>query len=356
MNGADILVESLIREGVTDIFAYPGGASMEMHQSLAKAKDRIRTILPRHEQGGSFAAEGYARATGKPGVCMATSGPGATNLMTAIADAFMDSTPLVCITGQVYTKFIGKAAFQETDFFGMTLPVVKHSYLVMDIKDLAYTVKEAFKVATTGRPGPVVVDKITELLPKTFHLGAIGLDRGCGQILSELFSRIHKEMVQMGSYYEECRGMGATLSLCWLTPSVMHFGHVGDSRIYYLPKEGEFTQITEDHTHVGYLVRQGKITEYEARTRRDRNILDQALGGNVQRIDPQIGSVVYSPGDRFVLCTDGVTDGISNRRIHSLVDFPPASLEPLNPAERLVIDAKQESGRDNITALVLELG
>ncbi len=131
---------------------------MEMHQSLAKAKDRIRTILPRHEQGGSFAAEGYARATGKPGVCMATSGPGATNLMTAIADAFMDSTPLVCITGQVYTKFIGKAAFQETDFFGMTLPVVKHSYLVMDIKDLAYTVKEAFKVATTGRPGPVVVD------------------------------------------------------------------------------------------------------------------------------------------------------------------------------------------------------
>ena len=158
INGADILVESLIREGVKDIFAYPGGASMEMHQSLAKAKDRIRTILPRHEQGGSFAAEGYARATGKPGVCMATSGPGATNLMTAIADAYMDSTPLVCITGQVYSKFIGKAAFQETDFFGMTLPVVKHSYLVMDIKDLARTVKEAFKVATTGRPGPVVID------------------------------------------------------------------------------------------------------------------------------------------------------------------------------------------------------
>ncbi len=158
MNGADILVESLIREGVTDIFAYPGGASMEMHQSLAKAKDRIRTILPRHEQGGSFAAEGYARASGKPGVCMATSGPGATNLMTAIADAYMDSTPLVCITGQVYSKFIGKAAFQETDFFGMTLPVVKHSYLVMNIEDLAYTVKEAFKVATSGRPGPVVID------------------------------------------------------------------------------------------------------------------------------------------------------------------------------------------------------
>jgi protein phosphatase len=227
----------------------------------------------------------------------------------------------------------------------------------MDGDDFIFAVSDGMGGANAGEfASKIAVDKITELLPKTFHLGAIGLDRGCGQILSELFSRIHKEMVQMGSYYEECRGMGATLSLCWLTPSVMHFGHVGDSRIYYLPKEGEFTQITEDHTHVGYLVRQGKITEYEARTRRDRNILDQALGGNVQRIDPQIGSVVYSPGDRFVLCTDGVTDGISNRRIHSLVDFPPASLEPLNPAERLVIDAKQESGRDNITALVLQLG
>lgn len=158
MNGADIVVESLIREGVDVIFAYPGGASLEMHQSLAKRKKDIRTILPRHEQGGSFAAEGYARATGRAGVCMATSGPGATNLMTAIADAFMDSTPLVCITGQVFSKFIGKAAFQETDFFGMTLPVVKHSYLVLDPHDLPKVMKEAFKIATTGRPGPVVID------------------------------------------------------------------------------------------------------------------------------------------------------------------------------------------------------
>ncbi len=158
MNGADIVIESLIREGVDVIFAYPGGASMEFHQSLAKRKDKIRTILPRHEQGGSFAAEGYARATGKPGVCMATSGPGATNLMTAIADAYMDSTPLIAITGQVYSKFIGKAAFQETDFFGMTLPVVKHSFLVMNTEELPRIMKKAFKIATTGRPGPVVID------------------------------------------------------------------------------------------------------------------------------------------------------------------------------------------------------
>ncbi|HAM73679.1 MAG TPA: biosynthetic-type acetolactate synthase large subunit [Verrucomicrobiales bacterium] len=157
MPGRDILVQALEREGVEVIFAYPGGASMEIHQSLTKSK-QIRTILPRHEQGGSFAAEGYARATGKAGVCMATSGPGATNLMTAIADAYMDSVPLVALTGQVPQAMIGKGAFQETDFFGMTLPVVKHSYLITDINDIPRIIKEAFYVAQSGRPGPVVVD------------------------------------------------------------------------------------------------------------------------------------------------------------------------------------------------------
>src|ERR1043165_5972132 len=162
MKGCEILVEALEREGVEYIFAYPGGASMEIHQALTKSK--IRTILSRHEQGGSFAAEGYARACGKAGVCMATSGPGATNLMSAIADAYMDSVPLVAITGQVPQAMIGKGAFQETDFFGMTLPVVKHSYLITDINDIPRIVKEAFHIATTGRPGPVVID-----LPKNIQ-------------------------------------------------------------------------------------------------------------------------------------------------------------------------------------------
>jgi len=157
MRGCDILVAALEREGVDTIFAYPGGASMEVHQSLTRSK-QIRTILPRHEQGGSFSASGYARATGKAGVCMTTSGPGATNLVTAIADAYMDSVPLVAITGQVATHMIGKSAFQETDMFGMTLPIVKHSYLVTDVKDLARIVKEAFYIAQSGRPGPVVID------------------------------------------------------------------------------------------------------------------------------------------------------------------------------------------------------
>jgi acetolactate synthase-1/2/3 large subunit len=157
MKGADAVVECLIREGVDVIFAYPGGASQELHQSLART-DKIRVILPRHEQGGSFAAEGYARATGKVGVCMATSGPGATNLVSAIADAYMDSIPLVAITGQVKKEFIGKMAFQETDFFGMTLPIVKHSYLVMEVQELPRIMKEAFHLARSGRPGPVVID------------------------------------------------------------------------------------------------------------------------------------------------------------------------------------------------------
>jgi acetolactate synthase-1/2/3 large subunit len=164
MNGADILVSCLEREGVDVIFAYPGGASMPIHQSLTRSK-KIRTILPRHEQGGVFAAEAYGRATGRAGVCMATSGPGATNLVTGVADAFMDSVPMVVVTGQVPQEMIGRGAFQETDFFGMTLSVVKHSYLVMDIADIPRIIKEAFYIAESGRPGPVVVD-----IPKNIQL------------------------------------------------------------------------------------------------------------------------------------------------------------------------------------------
>ncbi|MFO7724472.1 MAG: biosynthetic-type acetolactate synthase large subunit [Oceanipulchritudo sp.] len=157
VKGADLLVHCLEREGVDVIFAYPGGASMEIHQGLTRSA-KIRTILPRHEQGCGFMAHGYARATGKAGVCMATSGPGATNLVTCIADALMDSIPLIAITGQVKQEFIGKSAFQETDVFGMTLPIVKHSYLVLDIRDIPRIVREAFHIAQSGRPGPVVID------------------------------------------------------------------------------------------------------------------------------------------------------------------------------------------------------
>lgn len=158
LTGAEVLVEALARNGVDVVFAYPGGASMPMHQALTKYRDRIRTILPRHEQGGIFAAEGYARASGKVGVVMATSGPGALNLVTGLADAKLDSLPIVAITGQVGTHVIGTDAFQETPMVSVCRAITKHHYLVTRAKDIARVMKEAFHIANTGRPGPVLID------------------------------------------------------------------------------------------------------------------------------------------------------------------------------------------------------
>ncbi|MEX1040098.1 MAG: biosynthetic-type acetolactate synthase large subunit [Pirellulaceae bacterium] len=165
MLGSDIMIESLVRHGVEVIFAYPGGCSMPLHQALTRYKDKIRTILPRHEQGGAFAAQGVARSTGKVGVCMATSGPGATNLVTAIADAKLDSIPLVAISAQVPRAVIGSDAFQETPIVEVCRGITKHHYLVTDINDLARIMREAFHIASTGRPGPVLID-----IPKDVQL------------------------------------------------------------------------------------------------------------------------------------------------------------------------------------------
>jgi len=164
-NGADILVQSLLRHGVDTVFAYPGGATLPIHQALTRYRDRVRVILPRHEQGGGFAAQGYARSTGRLGVCMATSGPGATNLVTPLADAKWDSVPLLAITGQVPTPVIGTDAFQETPIVEVCRSVTKHQYLVADVRDVARMVREAIYVATTGRKGPVLID-----MPKNVQL------------------------------------------------------------------------------------------------------------------------------------------------------------------------------------------
>jgi len=155
-SGAEILVESLLAQGVDTIFGYPGGAALPIYDVLYEAD--ITHYLTRHEQGAAHAADGYARASGKPGVCLATSGPGATNLVTGIANAYMDSIPMVAFTGQVPTSLLGKDSFQEADITGITLPITKHNYIVKDVKDLGRVVKEAFHIATTGRPGPVLVD------------------------------------------------------------------------------------------------------------------------------------------------------------------------------------------------------
>ncbi len=157
-SGADIVVQSLVNHGVDTVFSYPGGAAIPLHQAFTRFRDKIRVILPRHEQGGGFAAQGYARSTGKIGVCTATSGPGATNLVTAITDAKLDGIPMLAITGQVGTPVIGTDAFQETPIVEVCRSVTKHHYLVTDVKDIVRIMREAFHVATTGRPGPVLID------------------------------------------------------------------------------------------------------------------------------------------------------------------------------------------------------
>ena len=174
-SGAAILVESLVRQGVEFVFGYPGGAVLPIYDELF-GDHRIRHILVRHEAGAAHAAEGYARSTGKPGVVLVTSGPGATNAITGIADAFMDSIPLVVLTGQVATNLIGTDAFQEADTVGLTRHCTKHNYLVKDPSELAATIDEAFEIATTGRPGPVVVD-----IPKNVQVATAPMFSGAPQ-------------------------------------------------------------------------------------------------------------------------------------------------------------------------------
>ena len=158
LNGSQIVIECLKEQGVDTVFGYPGGAILNIYDELYRHQDEIRHILTSHEQGASHAADGYARATGKVGVCMATSGPGATNLVTGIATAYMDSVPMVAITCNVGISLLGKDSFQEIDIAGVAMPITKYSFIVKDVKDLAPTLRRAFSIACSGRPGPVLVD------------------------------------------------------------------------------------------------------------------------------------------------------------------------------------------------------
>ena len=174
LNGSQILIECLLEQGVDTVFGYPGGAILNVYDELYRYQDKLRHVLTSHEQGASHAADGYARATGKVGVCMATSGPGATNLVTGIATAYMDSVPMVAVTCNVTLPLLGKDSFQEVDIAGVTMPITKHSFIVKDVNQLADTVRRAFKIAQSGRPGPVLVDvtkdvtaAVTEFTPQT---------------------------------------------------------------------------------------------------------------------------------------------------------------------------------------------
>ena len=172
LTGAEVIIECLLEEGVDTVFGYPGGQVIPLYDAIYEYKGRIRHILTAHEQGASHAADGYARSTGKVGVCIATSGPGATNLVTGLATAYMDSSPVVAITGNVPLSLLGRDSFQEVDISGITMPITKHNYIVKDIEELADTVREAFRIAREGRPGPVLMD-----VPKDLQVGTVEYER-----------------------------------------------------------------------------------------------------------------------------------------------------------------------------------
>lgn len=199
MSGAQAIMECLRQEGVEIVFGYPGGAVLTLYDALYEAK--FPHILTRHEQGAVHAADGYARATGKVGVCIATSGPGATNLVTGIATAYMDSVPMVAITGQVAVSLIGRDSFQEADVRGITTPITKHNYLVKDVQELPRVIKEAFYIARTGRPGPVLVDIAKNVFANEFefkypaevHLrGYKPIYQGDSQIIEQVAAELTK--------------------------------------------------------------------------------------------------------------------------------------------------------------------
>ncbi len=223
--------------------------------------------------------------------------------------------------------------------------------------DFAFAVSDGMGGALAGEyASQIAVDKITTLLPRSFGQRAAGLDAGFDDVLTELFTQVHRALAYLGHSYEECSGMETTLSLCWFTPGWMYFGHIGDSRIYYLPaREGGIKQISHDDTHVGWLFRNGQINEREARTHPRRNVLQKALGGGNQFVDPQVGAVGCEPGDIFLICSDGLTEGLYNHHVLDLLRPGQPAQAGDNPAKRLVLEAVKNDGRDNTTAMVIQV-
>ena len=248
----------------------------------------------------------------------------------------------------------------EDSFLALTYDANEVRYLgkigeaTMAEGDFVFAVSDGMGGAKSGEfASRMVVQQVMRLMPRSYKLAAQGISSGFGDVLEELCLKVHQEITKMSQVYpDECAGMGATLSLVCFTPEVMYFAHVGDSRIYYLPADGALRQITDDHSYVGWLRRQGKINEREARTHPGRNRLDQALGAGQQNLRPQIGSVRCQPGDRFLICSDGVTDGLWDFRIEEHLKSAP---DEKPRAYKVVEHAVNESGRDNCTAICVEV-
>jgi PPM family protein phosphatase len=201
----------------------------------------------------------------------------------------------------------------------------------------------------------ITTETITKLLPRSYKRMAVGLNPDFEDVFPELFEQIHRALMHYGGSYSECAGMGATLSLCWFSPARMYFAHIGDSRIYHLPASGGLQQISQDDTHVGWLYRNAKINEREARTHPRRNVLQRALGAGHQFVSPQVGAVDLQAGDRFLLCSDGLVEGLFDAQILELIRDTASPESGPNIAQRLIQAAIGGATRDNITALVIEV-
>ncbi|MEY4488890.1 MAG: hypothetical protein RIQ79_1398 [Verrucomicrobiota bacterium] len=250
----------------------------------------------------------------------------------------------------------------EDAFLALTFDGYELSYLGkigeadLGKADYVFAVSDGMGGAKSGEfASRIAIEKITRLLPRAFRLSAAGMKNGFNDVLQELFNSIHTALLKLGHSYEECAGMGATLTLAWITPDWLYFAHIGDSRLYYLPRDGGLQQLSHDHSQVGWMRRQGQLNEREARNHPRRNVLQQVLGASNQFIDPQIGAVAYRPGDRFLLCSDGLIDGLWDKELEEIIRDPHPDQVHEPAATRLVTQALEGSGRDNLTALLIEI-
>ena len=224
-------------------------------------------------------------------------------------------------------------------------------------QDFVFAVSDGMGGAKSGEfASRFTVDRVTKLFPQAFRRVTSGQAAGFEELLKELVTAIHFDLLKLGYAYEECAGMGATLSLCWVRPERVYFAHIGDSRIYHLSHGATLAQLTHDHSYVGWLRRKGEINEREARAHPRRNVLQQVLGAGNQIIDPHFGTVAHHAGDRFLICSDGLVDALWDRQLEETLRSPAPADEPPTLAHRLVTEAVQISGGDNTTAVTFEIG
>lgn len=278
------------------------------------------------------------------------------------ADAFLADSSTLKLRWSAATDIGKYRSNNEDNFVMIAFNMEEFNYLAREGEvhfgdfDFVFAVSDGMGGEKSGEfASRFAIDNITRLLSRRFSMNMAQTRFVIDECLEDLYHGIHRQLTQLGESYEGAKNMGATLSMVWYVQGSFYFGHIGDSRIYHFPKNGGMTQITEDHTYVGWLRRKGEINEREARYHPRKNVLSQSLGSGNQFIKPQIGDLILERGDRLLICSDGVIDGLWDRGIAELLNDPPEFLKSLNPAQRLVRTAVEESGRDNTTAVVLEV-